>query len=60
MKNAANHKGGRASMKVFEEDSLGLGMGKPVRQVKKAGGIIKGRQQLLQIHNGFAKIIRVL
>ena len=57
---AADHKCRGASMEVLEVDPLRLGKREPVRQLKKAGGITKGRQQLLQIHNGDAKINFVL
>jgi hypothetical protein len=60
LKYATDDKCRCTSMEVFKVDPLGLGKSEPVRQLKKAGGITKGRQQLLQIHNGDAKITFVL
>jgi hypothetical protein len=56
LKNGADQESGRASAKVATVNMLGLGKRKPVRQLKKAGVILKTIQQRLQIHISGAKI----
>jgi hypothetical protein len=56
LENGADDKGRSASMQVLTKNLLGLGKGKPVRQLKKAGAIFISVEQHLQIHISGAKI----
>jgi len=58
LKNSANYKGRRTSMKIFTINSLRLGKSELVRQLKKAGVIFISIKQHLQIHISGAKIRR--
>jgi hypothetical protein len=55
-KYGAYYKGGGASAEMAAIDMLGLGKREPVRQLKKAGVILKTFLQRLQIHISGAKI----
>ena len=46
-----NHELGRAALQVFQRDLLRLGKGKPVRQLKKTGGVLILFQQILYTHS---------
>ena len=49
-KDSGSKKLGRAAMEVFQINFLRLGKRKPVRQLKKAGGIGENVHQILNTH----------